>query len=216
MPSTACLDAGGQFFGPFLDVDDDGDGQFDLNPVGEAFSCNDPNRVTTCAPGEEEEGACCLAAGGTASSGACVDLPFLECVNAGGVYSHIWSLLQGSDNGLCVNGEDDEIDCPEAACDPVGQLGIHVSTDFSASVSCFGATGLAMPGCSDGGCCDLVTAIDPFCSLFQDSGINGQWDFFCQATARVLCTPPSATRATLTPYTGQLYDQTGDPGASSP
>ena len=127
----------GQFFGPFLDVDDDGDGQFDLNPVGEAFSCNDPNRVTTCAPGEEEEGACCLAAGGTASSGACVDLPFLECVNAGGVYSHIWSLIQGSDNGLCVYGEDDEIDCPEAACDPVGQLGIHVSMDFTANVSCF-------------------------------------------------------------------------------
>ena len=216
VPSTACLDAGGQFFGPFLDVDDDGDGQFDLNPVGEAFSCNDPNRVTTCAPGEEEEGACCLAAGGTASSGACVDLPFLECVNAGGVYSHIWSLIQGSDNGLCVYGEDDEIDCPEAACDPVGQLGIHVSMDFTANVSCFGATGLAMPGCSDGVCCELVTAIDPFCSLFQDSGINGQWDFFCQATARVLCAPPSAARATLTPYTGQLYDQTGDPGASSP
>ena len=67
---------------PFLDVDNDGDGQFDLNDVGEAFSCNDPNRVTTCAPGEEEEGACCLAAGGTASSGACVDLPILgvcEC-----------------------------------------------------------------------------------------------------------------------------------------
>ena len=216
VPSTACLDAGGQFFGPFLDVDDDGDGQYDLNPAGEAFSCNDPNRVTTCAPGEEEEGACCLAAGGTASSGACVDLPFLECVNAGGVYSHIWSLIQGSDNGLCVYGEDDEIDCPEAACDPVGQLGIHVSMDFTANVSCFGATGLAMPGCSDGVCCELVTAIDPFCSLFQDSGINGQWDFFCQATARVLCAPPSAARATLTPYTGQLYDQTGDPGASSP
>ena len=102
VPSTACLDAGGQFFGPFLDVDDDGDGQFDLNPVGEAFPCNDPNRVTTCAPGEEEEGMLFWLAGGTASSGACVDLPFLECVVTLVVYSHIWSLIQGSDNGLCV------------------------------------------------------------------------------------------------------------------
>ena len=215
VPSTACLDAGGQFFGPFLDVDDDGDGQFDLNPVGEAFSCNDPNRVTTCAPVRKKKRVLFGRWRYSLQWGLCGS-PFLECVNAGGVYSHIWSLLQGSDNGLCVYGEDDEIDCPEAACDPVGQLGIHVSTDFSASVGCFGATGLAMPGCSDGGCCDLVTAIDPFCSLFQDSGINGQWDFFCQATARVLCLPRVATRATLTPYTGQLYDQTGDPGASSP
>ena len=35
-------------FGPFLDVDDDGDGQYDLNPAGEAFSCNDPNRDHLC------------------------------------------------------------------------------------------------------------------------------------------------------------------------
>ena len=46
--STDCLDFGGTFFGPFLDIDNDGDGQYDLNDVGEAFSCSDPNRTTPC------------------------------------------------------------------------------------------------------------------------------------------------------------------------
>ena len=219
IPSTLCLDSGGDFFGPFLDVDLDGDGQYDLNDVGEAFSCSDPNRATPCAPGEEEEGACCLGAGGTAANGLCVVIPFLECVNSGGVYSRVNAEIEGegeNPDGACIYGDDEEYECPDAACDPIGLLGIHVSSDGTASVDCYSRTGLAMPGCSDGACCELVSAVDPFCSLFQGNGINGSWDFFCQATARVLCGPPSAARASLSPYASQVYERSGDPGVTSP
>ena len=41
--------------------------------LGEAFSCNDPNRVTTpCAPGEEEEGAVVWPLAVPHPNGACV------------------------------------------------------------------------------------------------------------------------------------------------
>ena len=58
-------------------------------------------------------------------------------------------------------------------------------------------TGLRMPGCSDGVCCELVTAMDPVLFLVPRKWHQRQWDFFCQATARVLCAPPSAAAQLL-------------------
>ena len=119
---------------------------------------------------------CCLGAGGSAANGLCVDRPFLECVNSGGVYSRVNAEIEGegeNPDGACIYGKDEEYECPdiESACDPIGLLGIHLSSDGTASVDCYSsAAGLAMPGCSDGACCELVSAVDPFCSRFQDSG----------------------------------------------